>query len=139
MHHKSLKLEYLRIVEIDFWSGRYIESLAVDNTDYTQIINGIECVGKKYSVSKSKESFSFIPAELSDTFCRIGLWVQVFLYTVEFVYLGQPYIIAQWADLLLEVAQWAEFWLLQFYYPAYIVHIPHTEDSGSVYLILDME
>ena len=54
----------------------YIETL--NYKGFTGVHNSgnvdvIYTAGKEYSVTESEESFSRIPAELYDTFCRIGL------------------------------------------------------------------
>lgn len=88
MHHQLLELEYLAVMEVDFGLPWQVERLAVDATDYSEVIGFLERSAVQYAVAEGEETFLRVSPQFPYALRRVGLGVQVFFDTVELVYLG---------------------------------------------------
>ena len=62
MHHQTLELKYLRIVDVDFGHGRNVVRLSVDVTDNAEVIHSLKFSIDKKSIPKGEETFCGVPS-----------------------------------------------------------------------------
>ena len=105
----------------------------------THFISFMKDAMLKDAVAEREELLALVPAELPDSLGRLGAGVEELLDVVEFVYLAQPYIIADRTYLLLEVGDGAHFGLLQLDDAAVAEGVEQPEEADTVILIMDME
>ena len=105
MYEKPLELIDFGIVLIHLRCSRDIERPVGGGFHDAEIIDGKEAVAVENAVTESEEAVDGIPAHLADTLCGAGAAIEIFLYVVELVYLGSPYIIADGADALLKCSE----------------------------------
>lgn len=139
VHHQSLKLVDFRIVPVDFRGGGNVIGMVAVVLYDTHFIGFMKDAMLKDAVAEREELLALVPAELPDSLGRLGAGVEELLDVVEFVYLAQPYIIADRTYLLLEVGDGAHFGLLQLDDAAVAEGVEQPEEADTVILIMDME
>ena len=93
----------------------------------------------KDAVAERKELLALVPSELADSLGRLGAGIQELLDVVEFVYLAQPYVIADRTYLLLEVGDGAHFGFFQLDDAAVPKGIEQPEQADTVAFVMDVE
>ncbi len=139
IHHQSLELVYLRIVAIHFRQCRYVVCPSVDSPDDTKVIDIEKLTVCENAVAKREEIILAVPAELPHTLRRVRPGVEVAFYSVEFVYLGKPYEIAESTGLLLEGGKRTHFRLSDLHLSCVAILIYELEEASAVVVIADVE
>lgn len=146
MHHQTLELEYLWVVDVYLGSGRDIVGFAwvgirlVVRYPYdAQLIHFPKNAVNEDAVAESEEAASGVPAQLADAFRSVSLGIEIFLHSVELVNLRQPNIVANRANLLLEVVERAHLRFPQLHHTTYVLRVPQSEKACAVAFVLNME
>ena len=139
IHHQSLELVYFRIIAIHLSQCRNIVCFTVDSLDNTEVIDIKKLTVGENAVAKREEIILAVPAELPHTLRRVRPGVEVAFYSVEFVYLGKPYEIAEGTGLLLECGKRTHFRLSDLHLPCIAILIYKFEKAGAVVVIADVE
>ncbi len=103
-----------------------------------EVVDTAEVAVEQYAVAKGEKLPGIIPAQLADTLGGVGLGIGVFLYVVEFVYLGSPHEVAERAYTLLKGRERAQLGLGQFDNARLPEFVLHLENTGAVPFVLNM-
>ena len=138
VYEKPLELIDFGVVLIHFRCGRDIERPVGGGFHDAEVIDGQEPLSVENTVAESEEAVDGVPAHLADTLCGAGAAIEIFLYVVELVNLGSPYIIADGADALLKCSERAKFGLPELNVDRLVEFVYHAEQTCAVGLVFDM-